>query len=193
LKSAGPQGFGGSSPSASVFYQGYDMPNVFLISDTHFGHANIYKFLNGDGTRVRHQFEDVEAGDSAMIENWNRVVGPKDKVYHLGDVFINRKARFILEALNGNKVLIKGNHDIFKLADYTPFFRDIRAYHVLDKIILSHVPIHRESIGRFRGNVHGHLHANVVNDILYKSVCVERINYTPIEFSEIQKYYDTRV
>jgi calcineurin-like phosphoesterase family protein len=165
------------------------MANVFLISDTHFGHENMYKFLNEDGTRVRHQFEDAKAGDSAMIENWNRVVAPKDKVYHLGDVFINRKARFILDALNGDKVLIKGNHDIFKLDDYTPFFRDIRAYHVLDKIVLSHVPIHRESMGRFRGNVHGHLHANTVKDPLYKSVCVEHINYTPIEFSEIQKYY----
>lgn len=149
----------------------------------------MYKFLREDGTRVRHQFENAKAGDSTMIDNWNRVVGPKDKVYHLGDVFINRKERFILEALNGDKVLIKGNHDIFKLDDYTQFFRDIRAYHVLDRIILSHVPIHRESMARFRGNVHGHLHAQTVNDELYKSVCVEQINYTPIELSEIQKYF----
>ena len=51
------------------------MQNVFLISDTHFGHANMYTFINEDGTRVRHQFKDVSEGDAAMIENWNRVVG----------------------------------------------------------------------------------------------------------------------
>lgn len=169
------------------------MKNVFLISDTHFGHYNMYKFLHEDGTRVRHQFKDVTEGDQTMIENWNRVVSPNDKVYHLGDVFINRKSRFILNQLNGDKVLIKGNHDIFKLDDYTPFFRDIRAYHILDKCILSHVPIHRESMARFRCNIHGHLHAyrvkNAENnpDEMYKSVCVEQINYTPIELSVLLK------
>ena len=171
------------------------MQNVFLISDTHFGHANMYTFTNEDGTRVRHQFKDVSEGDAAMIENWNRVVKPNDKVYHLGDVFINRKFRYILSGLNGKKVLIKGNHDIFNLSDYTEFFYDIRAYHVLDKMILSHVPIHRDSIERFKGNVHGHLHSNVVldsmkqPDVYYKSVCVEHINYTPIELSEVTKHF----
>jgi calcineurin-like phosphoesterase family protein len=173
------------------------MKNVFVISDTHFGHANMYNFLREDGTRVRHQFANVTEGDHAMVENWNRVVKPTDKVYHLGDVFINRKARFILNELNGDKVLIKGNHDIFKLTDYTEFFRDIRAYHVLDKMVLSHVPIHADSIERFRGNVHGHLHSNLVKDrdgnpdVHYKSVCVEQINYTPIELSELLTYFNT--
>jgi calcineurin-like phosphoesterase family protein len=172
------------------------MPNVFLISDTHFGHHNMYNFTLHDGTRVRHEFENVTEGDLAMIQNWNKVVGKKDKVYHLGDVFINRKAKFILNELNGDKVLIKGNHDIFKLNDYTEFFRDIRAYHVLDKMIISHVPIHRESLGKFVGNVHGHLHRGVVldneknPDSMYQSVCVEHINYTPIELSEVRKKFN---
>jgi calcineurin-like phosphoesterase family protein len=173
------------------------MPNVFLISDTHFGHDNMYRFTNADGTRVRHQFANAAEGDQTMIENWNNVVKPTDKVYHLGDVFINRKARFILEALNGKKVLIKGNHDIFDLDNYVPYFKDIRAYHVLDKFIISHIPIHKDSIERFKGNVHGHLHSNVVldksghPDVHYKSVCVEHINYTPIELSEIQTYFNS--
>lgn len=172
------------------------MPNVFLISDTHFGHANMYKFLDESGNRIRHQFESVDDGDKQMIENWNKVVGPHDKVYHLGDVFINRKVRFILSGLNGKKVLIKGNHDIFPLDDYTPFFKDIRAYHRLDRILLSHIPIHAGSLERVRGNVHGHLHSYVVRDKTgtpdprYKSVCVEHTNYTPVELSEIQKYFD---
>ena len=173
------------------------MSNVFLISDTHFGHANMYQFLDETGARIRSRFASVDEGDHAMIANWNSVVGPHDKVYHLGDVFINRKARFILSALNGTKVLIKGNHDIFPLDDYVPFFKDVRAVHKLDKIALSHIPIHGGSMGRYRGNVHGHLHANVVKDEQgvidprYKSVCVEHINYTPIEFSEVQKYFDS--
>lgn len=171
------------------------MANTFLISDTHFGHDNMYRFTMEDGTRVRHEFANATEGDQKMIDNWNNVVKPGDKVYHLGDVFINRKARFILEALNGKKVLIKGNHDIFDLDNYVPYFKDIRACHVLDRVVLSHIPIHKNSIERFRGNVHGHLHRHEVLDNLgqidvqYKSVCVEHINYTPIEFSEIISYF----
>jgi calcineurin-like phosphoesterase family protein len=162
---------------------------VFLISDTHFGHENMYTFLNHDGSRTRAAFPSVKEGDEAMIERWNATVKPTDKVYHLGDVWMNRKHRHVLSALHGDKVLIKGNHDIGKISDYTEFFRDVRACHVLAKCILSHIPIHRESMARFKGNIHGHLHGNRVEhdgkiDPLYFSVCVEQINYTPIPLDE---------
>lgn len=171
------------------------MANTFLISDTHFSHTNICKFLREDGSKLR-PWDDVNEMDHVLIENWNKVVGPKDKVYHLGDVFINKKARFILNGLNGDKVLIKGNHDIFDLATYTPFFRDIRAYHVLDKCILSHIPIHPQQLGRFKGNIHGHLHEHVVRDHAgnvdprYLTMCVEHINFTPVELSVALQHFN---
>jgi calcineurin-like phosphoesterase family protein len=170
------------------------MANTFLISDTHFGHANICKFLNSDGSKVR-PWDHVEEMDETMIQNWNKVVKPEDKVYHLGDVVINRKYLKTLYRLNGDKVLIKGNHDIFHLSDYVDHFRDIRAYHVFggEKMILSHIPIHVESLGRFHVNIHGHLHGNIVKDKFgkadhrYFSVCVEQINYAPIALEDVKK------
>ncbi len=120
------------------------MPNSFFISDTHFGHTGVCKFLRDDGTKLR-PWDDPDEMDQAMIENWNKTVRPNDKVYHLGDVVINRKSLKTLALLNGDKVLIKGNHDIFKLNEYTEFFRDIRGYHVLNGMILSHIPIHEET------------------------------------------------
>lgn len=173
------------------------MKNVFLISDTHFGHANMYTFLREDGTRVRQEFQNVQEADEAMVDRWNAVVNPKDKVYHLGDVVINRKFMHTLSRLNGDKVLIKGNHDIFRLEDYTPHFRDIRAYHVLDRAILSHVPIHPSQLGRFKGNIHGHLHEKLVMgvdfvpDAHYISVCVEHTQYAPMELSVVMKRLNT--
>jgi calcineurin-like phosphoesterase family protein len=137
----------------------------------------------------------VEEGDEAMVKNWNSVVGVKDKVYHLGDVFINRSARHILDRLNGTKVLIKGNHDIFELKCYTPYFKDIRAYHRIDGIVFSHIPLHPDSFKNIKGNVHGHLHRDCVlldnsPDPRYFSVCVERIGYAPIEFGEVVKMFE---
>ena len=165
------------------------MPSVFLTSDTHFGHLGVTKFLREDGTKLR-PWDSVEEMDEALVANWNNVVRPNDKVYHLGDVVINRKALHTLHRLNGEKVLIKGNHDIFKLEDYTPYFKDIRGYHVMNNFLLSHIPVHPLSKGRFTGNIHGHLHYNVIDDPWYKCVCVEQTNYTPILFEQLMKDLD---
>jgi calcineurin-like phosphoesterase family protein len=171
------------------------MPNTFLVSDTHFGHAGVCHFLRNDGTKLR-PWDNPEEMDEAMIERWNSVVKPNDKVYHLGDVVINRKALKTLYRLNGDKVLIKGNHDIFRLNEYTDHFRDIRGYHVMGGMILSHIPIHEESIARFGVNVHGHLHSNrvmteifgeYVIDPRYFNVSVEQINFTPIALDDLRQ------
>lgn len=167
------------------------MADTFFISDTHFGHAGVCKFLRDDGTKLR-PWDDPNEMDQALIENWNKVVRPNDKVYHLGDVVINRKSLRTLMLLNGDMVLIKGNHDIFRLNEYTEYFRDVRGYHVLNGMILSHIPIHEESIARFGVNVHGHLHYNRVKkngeiDPRYFNVSVEQINYTPISIDELRQ------
>jgi len=53
--------------------------------------------------------------DETLITNWNEVVGPEDKVYHLGDIVFSKEdtdsALSLLERLNGKIFLIKGNHD----------------------------------------------------------------------------------
>lgn len=175
------------------------MPAVFLTSDTHFGHKNICKFTNYDGSPVR-PWDDADEMDEEMVKRWNETVRPNDKVYHLGDVVINRKSLAILDRLNGDKVLIKGNHDIFKLNDYTKYFRDVRAYHVMNGMILSHIPVSKGSIARFGTNIHGHTHGNRVMktvgiwpfkkqviDSDYFCVCVEQTDFRPILFEDAIK------
>lgn len=168
------------------------MPSVFLISDTHFGHKGVCHFMRNDGVTKLRPWDSVEEMDEAMVENWNDRVRPNDKVYHLGDVVINRKSLSILSRLNGDKVLIRGNHDIFRDDEYRKYFRELRAYHVMNGMILSHIPIHTESLGRFGVNIHGHLHANRVMigdhiDVMYHSVCVEQTDFAPILFEDVIK------
>jgi calcineurin-like phosphoesterase family protein len=181
------------------------MAATWLISDTHFGHEKTCTvFKRSDGSPLR-PFRSAEEMDEFMVKAWNDRVRPKDKVYHLGDVVINRKFLHILGRLNGDKVLIRGNHDIFKLEDYSQYFRDIRAFDVKNGMIFSHVPIHPESIGRFGTNIHGHLHANRVMKISgvdhrtgelkygneidprYFNVSVEQIDFAPISLEEVNK------
>jgi calcineurin-like phosphoesterase family protein len=168
------------------------MSNIFLVSDTHFGHAGVCRFMREDGVTKLRPWDNPAEMDEAMVKLWNETVRPNDKVYHLGDVVINRKALQIMHRLNGDKVLIKGNHDIFRLDEYTPFFRDIRGYHVLNGLILSHIPVHEESLARFGCNIHGHLHSNRVMkdgkiDPRYFCACVEQTDFKPIAFEEVMK------
>ena len=172
------------------------MPSVFLVSDTHFGHTGVCRFTRNDGVTKLRPWDSADEMDEAMVKAWNERVKPTDKVYHLGDVVINRKALAIMHRLNGDKVLIRGNHDIFKDEDYRTHFRELRAYHVMNGMILSHIPVHSDSLGRFGVNIHGHLHANrvmtevwgdYVIDPRYHCVCVEHTDYRPILFEDVIK------
>ena len=179
------------------------MPSVFLVSDTHFGHTGVCRFTRNDGVTKLRPWDDADEMDEAMIRAWNERVKPTDKVYHLGDVVINRKALKTLTRLNGDKVLIRGNHDIFRDDEYREYFRELRAYHVMNGCILSHIPVHVESLGRFGVNIHGHLHANRVKKIRgvdvrtgellysdeidprYHCVCVEQTDFAPILLEDV--------
>ena len=81
------------------------MPAVFLVSDTHFGHAGVCHFTRNDGVTKLRPWTDPDEMDEEMVKRWNETVRPNDKVYHLGDVVINRKALKIMSRLNGDKVL----------------------------------------------------------------------------------------
>jgi calcineurin-like phosphoesterase family protein len=183
-----------------------NMPAVFLVSDTHFGHAGVCRFMRNDGVTKLRPFEDPAEMDEFMVKAWNERVGKNDKVYHLGDVVINRKSLGIMRRLNGDKVLIRGNHDIFRDDEYRQHFRELRAYHVLNGMILSHIPLHEASLGRFGVNIHGHLHANRVmkakginyptGEIIYSEteidpryhcVCVETTDFAPILLEDVVK------
>jgi calcineurin-like phosphoesterase family protein len=181
------------------------MPATFLVSDTHFGHKGVCHFMRKDGETKLRPWDTAEEMDEEMVKRWNDTVRPGDKVYHLGDVVINRKALGIMRRLNGDKVLIRGNHDIFRDDEYREHFRELRAYHVLNGMILSHIPVHESSMGRFKLNVHGHLHSNRVMkptgfnnktgeivygdeiDNRYHCVCVEQTDFAPILFEDVAK------
>jgi len=180
------------------------MPATFLYSDPHFGHAGVCHFLREDGSKLR-PWNDPAEMDEELVKRFNERVRPNDKCYFLGDVVINRKALPTLARLNGDKVLIRGNHDIFRDTEYREYFRELRAYHVLNGMILSHIPVHEASLGRFGTNIHGHLHASrvkkargvdartgavvysSVNDVRYHCVCVEQTDFAPILLEDVYK------
>lgn len=172
--------------------------NTFIISDTHFGHANALTFLRADGNPLR-PFKSVEDMDETIVQNWNSIVRPKDKVIHLGDVVINKKSLPILHRLNGEKKLIMGNHDNADMSVYAEYFYDVKAYREFDSCVMSHVPIHTSSLERWSANIHGHLHSNfvmhadqygnIVRNHRYFNVSVDcdDMNFFPKSWDDIKK------
>ena len=77
------------------------------ISDLHFGHANVIRF---DGR----PFADTKQMEEVLIDNWNGVVTEKDTTFILGDFCWGTEPEWkrIVPQLNGDKVLIRGNHDL---------------------------------------------------------------------------------
>lgn len=159
------------------------MGNIFVISDTHWHHANIIKYCD-------RPFKSVHEMDEIMVENWNRVVKPQDKVYHLGDVYFPQKEKsdWLFNRLNGTKILILGNHDNGKDQTLHRCFKRIYPYRIMPEmnILLSHFPVHESSIsGRVKLNIHGHTHEKGSPVGPYRSACVELIDYTPRAVEDI--------
>lgn len=174
--------------------------NIWVISDTHFNHANILNFEDKVGKKVRDQFSSVEEMNEIMIQNWNSVVKPGDKVYHLGDVvFGYDKEDWLAKNMNrmkGSKRLIFGNHDEpthfvgkghFQKTSLWRVFKDFN-------ILLTHVPVDVSVVYEGRGgskepmlNVHGHIHQNSSPTKFHHCVCVEHINYTPVNIEDLAK------
>jgi len=160
------------------------MYKVFFISDLHLGHKNILNFAQG-----HRGGETVDEHDRWLVEQWNSVVlNKKDVVYVLGDIAFDKEKLKLIGQMNGNKVLLMGNHDHYTLEEYQKYFYKIIWFQKYKGFWLSHCPIHPDEL-RGRYNIHGHVHQKSIQDRRYINVCVEVLGGTPIEFSKIAEKY----
>ena len=160
------------------------MRNIFVISDTHWGHANIIQYSN-------RPFSSLEEMNEKMIENWNNVVRDQDVVYHLGDVYFSKNHGDFYKRLRGRKRLILGNHDSGKDKLLLDTFQKIVVWRMFPefRLLLTHVPVHPyamedHSTRKFERNIHGHVHLNSLKDDRYINVSCELINYTPVNIEQ---------
>ena len=157
------------------------MSKVFFTADLHFGHENVIKL---DGR----PFVNAEEMDEELIRRWNAKVGKGDIVYVLGDMIWqchNDGAAELIKKLNGQIILIKGNHDRFlknsasknalaTVKDYD----DIRvslADGTKRRCILSHyyIPMYN---GHFSGAIHLHGHSHFTDEADVEVDMTEKLN-----------------
>lgn len=162
--------------------------NKWFISDTHFFHANILKFVGKDGQRTR-PFDSLDEMHELMIDNWNSVVKENDYVYHLGDVTFQYHKGFnsLMSRLKGRKRLILGNHDKIKGTNLIDWFEKVELWKGFKEynFTASHIPLMLHSLRDGVYNVHGHVHQNSLENPNYINVSCEVRNYTPVHIDEI--------
>lgn len=172
---------------------------IYFTADLHFGHENIIKYDN-------RPFNNVEKMDAELIRRWNNKVKKDDIVYVLGDIswYNNEKTANICKQLNGEKHLIKGNHDRIggkvkacfeSIADYAEIRIDDK------KLVLCHYPIHMYN-GQHQGAImlYGHVHNsaedaltqnikdrlhNIIGSAIMYNVGCMHWDYEPVSLSEI--------
>jgi len=163
----------------------YDTPIDWLISDTHVGHRNINTYC----WRLTPAFSTPEAVDALMLANWHALVQPDDTILHLGDLCKWGKGEPMpeLKALPGNKLLLKGNHDLYADEWYEdhgftivePGQMDFKVDEVT--VRFTHHPVHTKEILPWEVNVHGHVHNNPHwSSPSHLNVSVELTHFAPL-------------
>jgi len=152
---------------------------VYLYSDPHLGHPGMAEFRG---------FKSVEEHDAHIISQWNKIVKNKrDLVYILGDITLETSKHYhLLDKLMGRKIVILGNHDrhqdmpeLLKYVESVAGVVDYKGY------ILSHCPLVLSELGKYRANIHGHIHKNSLLHPKYVNVSAENIGYMPVTLEQI--------
>lgn len=185
--------------------------NIFFTSDQHFGHPAVIDYC-------QRPFTDSVSQTVALIDFWNKKVGPGDLVYCLGDMFMCNWviAMDIMSRLNGFKILIQGNHDNLSATQYNKIgflcvLREARIKLRGHNLRLSHYPYRPSVLDRVMGwedkrylhrrplkNKHdaallcGHVHKAWQTKGSMINVGVDVWNYKPVSTEEIVSILDQR-
>lgn len=174
-----------------------------FTSDQHYGHKNILKYC------PNRPYKTIEEMREAFITNYNNVVDHYDVVCWVGDAFFCDvvESKKIMNRLNGDKILVIGNHDKSKNV-----MADIGFSMVMDSFTMqiagkpcfvTHYPpkgakhVGHEHDERFNDKrperkkgefiIHGHTHMATRTDGTSLHVGVDAWDFYPVPMAEIMK------
>lgn len=171
---------------------------IWFTSDLHFWHKNICKYCN-------RPFDSVEQMNDTIIDKWNSIVKLDDTVFILGDLgFCGiEKLRLLISQLNGNLIVIQGNHDPNKVINALLEENLIQEAHKLLHVIvegdeechdqeltLCHFPMidwYNKEKGAWM--IHGHQHQLPETpscSVKHWDVGLDKNNMQPINFEQLK-------
>ena len=164
--------------------------SIFVTSDTHYHHKRILEF-------TKRPFSTIEEMREGLISRWNERVSRSDLVYHLGDFSFSKDPLEwdkILSRLNGQKHLIRGNHDHSVVVKKVKGFQKIDYYKEIQvekqRIVMFHYACSewsRSNHGSIQLFGHSHGSFKVPEDRRQMDVGVDVQNCYPISIEEVIK------
>jgi len=159
---------------------------IWLLTDTHFRHANIIKFQHRP-----YNFEEL------VVKHLTTMLNTGDILIHLGDICfghdeeVNNKLMSLTAHLH-SRILVIGNHDNKSSTWYFNHgwefvCKSFSAKYFGKKILFSHKPQIPED--KYDINIHGHSHGNLhradeycdfFNPDYHKEICLENNEYKPV-------------
>jgi calcineurin-like phosphoesterase family protein len=159
---------------------------TWLISDTHFFHANIGEYCSRPA-----------GWQELILSNWNRFIQEGDTVFHLGDLDLGKREDLeaLMPLLPGKIFLMRGNHDrrgraFFESLGITLVKDPYRMVHPSgQRLIFSHRPVFPLEPGVL--NFHGHIHNNPNPEVgpRHINLSVEVREYRPWRLGDILRRY----
>lgn len=135
--------------------------NNFYLSDPHIAHQKILEITPRGLT-----FSSIEEHDETIVENINKKVGRKDKLYLLGDIGFYNSIRKFRTKLNCKNIdVCVGNHDkknqLYQVFGFNNVWEiRVTKFSNNEKVVLCHYPmIYYPSSFRGAYQLYGHLHS----------------------------------
>jgi calcineurin-like phosphoesterase family protein len=139
-----------------------------------------------------------------MIYKWNSVVPPNGLVYHDGDLswYTKKWLKRLLSHLNGEIILLQGNHDRDKLQS---LFKEVHRYLTLDiggyKCFLTHRPVgvgdpkywrvdYRKQAEGHDFCIVGHIHEKWLINKRNINIGVDQWDFWPISEERLIRFLD---
>jgi calcineurin-like phosphoesterase family protein len=99
------------------------MSDTFVIGDLHLGHWNVIGFSH-------RPFSSIEEHDETILRNWNSIVKHNDTVIIDGDFALTsvNRTKTYLSRLNGNKIMVLGDHDK-QIWQCVKYFKEITKFY----------------------------------------------------------------
>lgn len=148
----------------------------YFTSDNHFGHKAIIEYCG-------RPFKNTKQMDTEMIKRWNSTVSNNDTVFHLGDFGGWNNFSKMKKKLNGNIILIKGNHD----PSSESIVRELKIKHGGIIWTLVHNPTETDATNVICGHVHEYWKIKRIKNKTFVNVGVDVWDFYPVTINQILK------
>ena len=171
--------------------------DIFFISDPHFDHDVIRVFCE-------RPYASVEEMNECMLDNWNGIVGKKDRVIIGGDFAWKNHNKWI-NALNGKKTLVTGNHDRMGadvLSNFTRVIGTAKMPGIMQGpirgqyCVICHFPMWSWNASAHGSwHFHGHTHGRKVEvpDVLSCGIDADTWDLTPVPWEVLEAKMQSKI